>query len=94
MKFERFSGLLLVITWSLATFLFGVAPCYAEGSEPSPVAASPSAPIAPASAPEKNLPQTLTLQQAFEMALENSRAVQGARFKPLQAAEEYNKARA
>ncbi len=37
--------------------------------------------------------QTLTLQQAFEMGLQNSRAVQGARYKPLQATEDYNKAR-
>lgn len=60
--------------------------CRAEGLElPAaigPVVAEPPPPA-----------QVLTLQQAFEMGLRSSRAVQSARFRPLQANEDYNKAR-
>jgi outer membrane protein TolC len=45
------------------------------------------------SSSEQGTALSLTLQQSFEMGLKNSSAVKRVRFQPLQAAEEYNKAK-
>lgn len=73
----------------LAVWLFGMTLVSVGGGAGQCSAASPAG---VAAVPTASRP--LTLQQAFVMGFENSRAVQRASFQPLQAAEDYNKARA
>jgi outer membrane protein TolC len=91
MKLISFRGLLLSIGW------LGVGTWYvlssAWGAEYSTTISSGNDAVAISPSSEQGAPQSLTLQQAFAMGLQNSSAVKRVSYQPLQVAEEYNKAK-
>lgn len=76
---------------TVAVWAGGEGVCRAE-ELPVPASTAPVGVEQPAAVELR--PQVLTLQQAFALGLKNSRAVQSSRFQPLQATEDYHKARA